>query len=296
MTARRRGGVVGAWLLWLGLIVMLAAISAIVLGGCGIAWPNGRPILSYCPARAEPAPDPALSVLAVERARGDGLQQRLDRLRLALVAAPECPAPEPPEQVAQRPEPVPEPEPPPQPEPEPVLEPEPAPEPEPEPEPPIAPPSPERRPTPPPPPPPPPEPEPEPEPPPDEFDRRVDREGGQSGDVQITLIWNNVNDLDLWVTCPNGQRIYYGSMQGCGGVLDIDANAGRTSNSPVENVTWPNGAPPGRYRIEIDHYANRGGPDPTPYRVRVRIGDEERIYEGVLAPNSPRRAIDLVVP
>ena len=285
MTARRRGGVVGAWLLWLGLIVMLAAISAIVLGGCGIAWPNGRPILSYCPARAEPAPDPALSVLAVERARGDGLQQRLDRLRLALVAAPECPAPEPPQQVARRPEPVPEPEPPPQPEPEPVLEPEPAPEPEP----PIAPPSPERRPT-------PPEPEPEPEPPPDEFDRRVDREGGQSGNVQITLIWNNVNDLDLWVTCPNGQRIYYGSMQGCGGVLDIDANAGRTGNSPVENVTWPNGAPPGRYRIEIDHYANRGGPDPTPYRVRVRIGDEERIYEGVLAPNSPRRAIDLVVP
>jgi len=104
---------------------------------------------------------------------------------------------------------------------------------------------------------------------------RMAREGAQSGDVQITLIWNNYNDLDLHVECPNGHFINYMETQcGCGGHLDVDMNAGgSTSNQPIENIFWPvGGAPSGTYKVGVHHYANRGGHDPTSFTVRIVSG------------------------
>ena len=37
-----------------------------------------------------------------------------------------------------------------------------------------------------------------------ELRARLEREGAQSSDVQISLMWNNYNDLDLHVLCPSG--------------------------------------------------------------------------------------------
>lgn len=31
-----------------------------------------------------------------------------------------------------------------------------------------------------------------------------------AGDVQVTLSWNNLDDMDLWIYEPNGEVIYYG--------------------------------------------------------------------------------------
>lgn len=153
-TAQSRGGW-AAPLLWLALVALLGGLAWLVLAGCGLAWPDGRPVLSYCPP--PPEPDPRLAVLVREEARQDGLEDRLHDLRLALIDAPACEPPEPPPEpeVAEEP-------PPPEPEPEPeepieVAE---------VPEPPFVPPPPAERPTPPPAPPPPPQPEPVPEPPP----------------------------------------------------------------------------------------------------------------------------------
>jgi len=99
------------------------------------------------------------------------------------------------------------------------------------------------------------------------------------------------------VYCPDGSHIWYAGMWGCGGELDIDANGGGPqTRSPVENVTWPGGAPHGTYRIEVDHFANHGGPEPTPYRLRVRVGQREEVYEGVLAPGQPPHVINVTVP
>lgn len=39
--------------------------------------------------------------------------------------------------------------------------------------------------------------------------QRLERAGGQSGEVQVTLTWNNRNDLDLEVIDPFGERIWY---------------------------------------------------------------------------------------
>ena len=42
-----------------------------------------------------------------------------------------------------------------------------------------------------------------------EFNRRLEREGAKSGDVQFSLMWSNVNDLDLHCVDPTGESIIY---------------------------------------------------------------------------------------
>lgn len=141
---------------------------------------------------------------------------------------------------------------------------------------------------------PPPQPQPPPQPPVDpEFDSRIRREGGQQSEQLVTLIWNNTNDLDLHVVCPNGTRVYFANVSGCGSRLDIDMNASANwlSNAPVENIVWPGGMPPGRYQVYVDHYANHGSPDPTPFRVRVRVGGQERVFNGSIRHGEPARFI-----
>ena len=78
-----------------------------------------------------------------------------------------------------------------------------------------------------------------------ELRSRLEREGAESSDVQISLMWNNYNDLDLHVVCPSGERIHGGNRESaCGGELDVDANVRPETKKPVENVVWPEGKAP----------------------------------------------------
>ena len=68
----------------------------------------------------------------------------------------------------------------------------------------------------------------------------LEREGAMTGDVQISLMWENYNDLDLHVVCPSGERIHGGNKKSeCNGELDVDANVRPETKKPVENVVWP---------------------------------------------------------
>ena len=122
--------------------------------------------------------------------------------------------------------------------------------------------------------------------------RRLRREGAKTGDVQVSLMWNNYNDIDLHVDCPSGERIFFGhNRSACKGELDVDMNAsGRESNKPVENIYWPEGgAPPGRYRVFVHHYANHGDPDPTEWTVSIQVGGREnRLFKGSVMPHQMR--------
>lgn len=88
------------------------------------------------------------------------------------------------------------------------------------------------------------------------FKTRLAREGGQLGKLQITLVWNNFNDLDLHCIDPNGEEIYYSHKKALsGGMLDVDMNVVNLVRDPVENIVWKNDPPKGTYRVFVKYYS-----------------------------------------
>jgi len=97
----------------------------------------------------------------------------------------------------------------------------------------------------------------------------------KTGDIQLTLRWNHLNDLDLHCIDPTGQQIFYGRKRVESlGELDLDANAGRPPwvNQPIENIYWPFGsAPLGRYKVLVRHFRTNGGPNPVAFQCRILV-------------------------
>ncbi len=86
--------------------------------------------------------------------------------------------------------------------------------------------------------------------------------GYSGGQVQITAAWQGPADVDLHVTDPGGEHIYYGHRgSASGGQLDRDANAGCGGGGvAVENVFWGGAAPPGQYAARVHLYGACGMP------------------------------------
>ena len=125
-----------------------------------------------------------------------------------------------------------------------------------------------------------------------ELQQRLEREGARSGDVQISLMWNNYNDLDLHVVCPSGERIHGGNkISACGGELDVDANVRPETKKPVENVVWDdNTAQPGEYQVYVHHYKKhnkRRTKDPTKFQVIVNNVGDLLEFNGELTHGDP---------
>ena len=129
-----------------------------------------------------------------------------------------------------------------------------------------------------------------------ELQARLQREGAMTGDVQISLMWENYNDLDLHVVCPSGERIHGGNkVSGCGGKLDVDANVRPETKKPVENVVWPGvTAPPGTYQVYVHHYKKhkkRRTKDPTSFQIIVNNVGDYREYHGDLTHGDPIKLV-----
>ena len=94
-----------------------------------------------------------------------------------------------------------------------------------------------------------------------------------TGDVQITLFWNNLADMDLIVQEPGGNTIYFGDpVSSDGGQLDVDLNypCGENTNF-AENVYWPVGqAPTGSYTVAVNQYDTCGAGDAA-WTLVVRV-------------------------
>lgn len=112
----------------------------------------------------------------------------------------------------------------------------------------------------------------------------MQRDGGQRGKMQVILAWDDPNDVDVHVVCPNGQRIYWDHVSACGGELDIDHNRydDRVIMDPVENIVWVDDPPPGQYRIEVQLPKARGI-SRSHYRITLRReGHPDEVFEGTV--------------
>lgn len=87
---------------------------------------------------------------------------------------------------------------------------------------------------------------------------------GKTGELVITLDWDNQADLDLHVIDPLGNEIYHGApssvdsfapsaADASAGMLDFDSNADCENDQlRRETVVWQREPPSGRYSVRVD--------------------------------------------
>jgi hypothetical protein len=128
----------------------------------------------------------------------------------------------------------------------------------------------------------------------DNFEQLLRQHRAGSGDVRISLMWSNKNDLDLHVVDPNGEEIFYGHrLARSGGLLDIDMNASPPLRVPaVENVFWPlRAAPAGQYSVYVNHYRRHDSADLTPFTVRSLVRGETTDVHGTIRFGEPKKLV-----
>lgn len=114
-----------------------------------------------------------------------------------------------------------------------------------------------------------------------EIDVIIAETGANIGPVTVSLLWNTRDDLDLHVTSPSGDTIYYGNKRGSsGGVLDVDRQAGSFVDNPVENIYWEN-PPSGNYTVVVNVYTKRSTGS-IPFKVRIIKNGEATVHERVV--------------
>jgi len=95
-----------------------------------------------------------------------------------------------------------------------------------------------------------------------------------TGDVRVTLSWNDSADLDLAVTDPNGEAVNFDMpASSSGGQLDVDANSGCSEalTEPAENIIWPDSGMAGLYTVEVSLYSDCISPGEHPFLLQVFI-------------------------
>ena len=127
---------------------------------------------------------------------------------------------------------------------------------------------------------------------------RAREQGARGGRIQVILAWDDENDLDLSIACPDREVIFFRNRRACGGELDLDQNAlGARSRQPVESVVFAQEPAPGTYRIVVANFQhNPPAPRSSAFRVTVRQeGRPDRVFTGSAAPGpgAPVGAFDV---
>jgi hypothetical protein len=120
----------------------------------------------------------------------------------------------------------------------------------------------------------------------------------QSGELQVSLSWDTDADLDLFVTEPDGTRIFYGSPESdSGGELDLDSNAQcEGAQNQNENIFWPPGsAPTGSYTVEVFQYDPCGTELSSTWVVTVLAGGVPTTYSGTISADNIEDGIEVAM-
>ncbi len=105
--------------------------------------------------------------------------------------------------------------------------------------------------------------------------------GGLENDVHIYLTWDtDRTDVDLWVTTPSGEKVFYGHKTGRGGEALFDDV---TTGYGPESFTAKD-ARPGEYRVQVNYFSAHRGAFPEARGEVMVVLDEGR-------PSERRRAL-----
>jgi|GEM_PF-2476841 len=136
----------------------------------------------------------------------------------------------------------------------------------------------------------------------EEMKDRVRRAGVElnPNETTISLLWNTIDDLDLKLVCPNGDKVSL-AAEACGGKLEIDRNVGSYTDHPIEHIRFSGSSMmPGRYGVEVLFYGTNGGRPPsfTPFEVIVQQKGKAPIIQsgGVQNADDLVRVMEFTVP
>lgn len=98
-----------------------------------------------------------------------------------------------------------------------------------------------------------------------------------TGDIAFRLLWQGNSDLDLYVTGPEGDCVFFANPKTeSGAILDIDCNGGsdKMCEHPIENVYWPTStAPAGTYTYWIHANSMVLTEGPVSFELQLLRGD-----------------------
>ncbi|HWA17310.1 MAG TPA: hypothetical protein VG817_12815 [Gemmatimonadales bacterium] len=117
-----------------------------------------------------------------------------------------------------------------------------------------------------------------------------------TGDIQVSVAWDDTSDVDLHVIDPSGEEINFSHRTSAsGGKLDLDGNPACARNQvgntaafvSNENVVWPTGtAPSGNYKVILDYWSSCGNAS-TDWVVTVqRTGASPLVVTGTFVGTS----------
>lgn len=108
------------------------------------------------------------------------------------------------------------------------------------------------------------------------LEKRLALYGAQTGDIQVSISWNNYNDIDVWLEYKDStsySMINWMNRSFGSAFLDIDMNYKPQTNQAIENIYWQEGeAPFGLYTVYIQNYHRwEQSVDATVVDVRILI-------------------------
>jgi hypothetical protein len=122
------------------------------------------------------------------------------------------------------------------------------------------------------------------------------------GEIRVVLLWSAPVDLDVFVTDPRQETIYFAnSRSASGGKLTRDARCPSDARGPaevrIESVTFRK-APPGQYRVGVDFPSTCGTEfEEVECRVVVEVRGERFEAVAKVKPNDFRyKALEFDVP
>lgn len=128
--------------------------------------------------------------------------------------------------------------------------------------------------------------------------------GYASGAIQVTVAWNTGADLDLYVTDPAGETLYYNEQSrqvASGGQLDHDARGDcrlEQEHTRIENAFWSGPrVPSGEYKVALHYWGPCGKNAATTATVSIAVGGKVLgSYNFSLVPEQRVTVASFVIP